>query len=36
MLSKKDRAKLASDAHDRTFPAGPVLTTEDQSGTTFG
>jgi CRP-like cAMP-binding protein len=36
MLSRKELARLASEAHDRTFPAGAMLTTEDQGGTTFG
>jgi len=36
MLSKKDLAKLAINAHDRTFSAGAVLTDEDQTGVTFG
>lgn len=36
MLSKKDLANLARNAHERTFPAGHVLTDEDQSGVTFG
>ena len=36
MLSKKDLANLARNAHDRTFPAGAALTDEDQSGVTFG
>jgi CRP/FNR family transcriptional regulator, cyclic AMP receptor protein len=36
MLSKKQLAKLASEAHDRTFPAGAVLTDEDRAGTSFG
>ena len=36
MLSKKDLAKLASNAHDRTFPAGTVLTEQDDTGATFG
>jgi CRP/FNR family transcriptional regulator, cyclic AMP receptor protein len=36
MLSKKDLAKLADNAHDRTFPAGAVLTEEEETGVTFG
>ena len=36
MLSKKDLANLARNAHERTFPAGTALTDEDQSGVTFG
>jgi CRP-like cAMP-binding protein len=36
MLSKKDLANLARNAHDRTFPAGKVLTEEQESGVTFG
>ena len=36
MLPKKELARLAREAHDRTFPAGAVLTTEEQSGATFG
>jgi CRP/FNR family transcriptional regulator, cyclic AMP receptor protein len=36
MLSKKDLAGLASNAHERTFAAGTVLTNEDESGVTFG
>ena len=28
MLSKKDLERLASQAHDRTFPAGTVLSEE--------
>ena len=36
MLSKKDLDWLAHQAHDRTFPAGAVLTEEGQSGATFG
>ena len=36
MLSKRELARLANDAHDRTFPAGTVLTEEDQTGATFG
>jgi CRP/FNR family transcriptional regulator, cyclic AMP receptor protein len=36
MLSKKQLAELASEAHDRTFPAGTVITDEDRAGTSFG
>jgi len=36
MLSKKDLANLARNAHDRTFPTGAVLTEEQESGVTFG
>jgi len=36
MLSKKDLANLARNAHERTFPAGAALTDEDESGVTFG
>jgi CRP/FNR family cyclic AMP-dependent transcriptional regulator len=36
MLPKKELAKLASDANERTFPAGAVMTAEDQSGVSFG
>ena len=37
MLPKKELARLASQAHDRTFPAGTVLTAEEEeAGTTFG
>jgi CRP/FNR family cyclic AMP-dependent transcriptional regulator len=36
MLSKKDLARLANNAHDRTFPAGAVLTEQDETGVTFG
>src|SRR5215469_181121 len=36
MLSKKDLDNLTREAHDRTFPAGAVLTEEDKSGVTFG
>jgi CRP-like cAMP-binding protein len=37
MLPKKDLARLARHAHDRTFPAGAALTIEEeQSGATFG
>jgi CRP-like cAMP-binding protein len=36
MLSKKDLARLANNAHDRTFPPGAVLTEQDETGVTFG
>lgn len=36
MLSKKDLDRLAKDGHQRTFPAGTVLTDQDESGVTFG
>jgi CRP/FNR family transcriptional regulator, cyclic AMP receptor protein len=36
MLPKKELAGLASQAHDRTFPAGTVLTAEEEGGATFG
>jgi len=36
MLPKKELAKLARDAHDRTFAAGTVLTVEDETGVSFG
>lgn len=36
MLPKKELAGLASAAHDRTFPAGAVLTAETETGATFG
>ena len=36
MLPKKELATLAREAHDRTFPAGTVLTDEDKVGMTFG
>jgi len=36
MLSKRDLARLANNAHDRTFPAGTVLTEQDEIGVTFG
>lgn len=35
MLSKRDLEKLAREAHDRTFPAGTVLTEQDEFGTIF-
>ena len=36
MLSKKDVARLAGNAADRTFPAGAVLTDEEEVGVSFG
>jgi CRP/FNR family transcriptional regulator, cyclic AMP receptor protein len=36
MLSKRELAKLATNAHDRTFPAGTVVTEQEQTGVTFG
>jgi CRP/FNR family transcriptional regulator, cyclic AMP receptor protein len=36
MLSKKELSRLARNAHDRTFPAGAVLTEQDETGVTFG
>jgi len=36
MLSKRDLASLARNAHERSFPAGAVLTDEDETGATFG
>jgi CRP-like cAMP-binding protein len=36
MLPKKELAKLAREAHDRTFPAGAVLTDEQEVGVSFG
>jgi len=36
MLPKKELARLSGQAHDRTFPAGAVLTVEAEGGTTFG
>lgn len=36
MLPKKELARLAREAHDRTFPAGAVLAAEEEGGTTFG
>jgi CRP/FNR family transcriptional regulator, cyclic AMP receptor protein len=36
MLPKKEVAKLAREAHDQTFPAGAVLTAEEESSGTFG
>jgi len=36
MLSKRELARLANNAHERTFPAGAVLTEQDETGVTFG
>ena len=36
MLSKKDLARLANNAHDRTFPAGTVITEQGDTGVSFG
>jgi CRP/FNR family transcriptional regulator, cyclic AMP receptor protein len=36
MLPKKELAQLARNAHDRTFPAGAVLTAEKETGASFG
>jgi CRP/FNR family transcriptional regulator, cyclic AMP receptor protein len=36
MLSKKELTRLAKNAHERTFPAGAVLTEQDTTGVTFG
>lgn len=36
MLPKKELTRLAREANDRTFPAGAVLTAEEQGGATFG
>jgi CRP/FNR family transcriptional regulator, cyclic AMP receptor protein len=36
MLSNTELASLAKDAHDRTFPAGAVITEQDETGVTFG
>ena len=36
MLSKRDLARLANNAHDRTFPAGTVITEQEETGVTFG
>jgi CRP/FNR family transcriptional regulator, cyclic AMP receptor protein len=36
MLSKRELANLAKNAHDRTFPAGTVLTEQDETGAIFG
>ena len=35
-LPKKELDQLAREAHDRTFPAGTVLTDEAETGVTFG
>ena len=35
VLSKRELDKLSKDVHDRTFPAGTVLTEEDAFGTIF-
>ena len=36
MLPKKELAKLARQARDRTFPAGTALTAEDEGAASFG
>ena len=36
MLPKKELAKLARNAHDRTFPAGAILTDEQETAVSFG
>jgi len=36
MLSKRQLANLAHNAHERKFPPGTVLTDEDEAGVTFG
>ena len=36
MLSKKDLERLANQAHERTFPAGTVVSEEGETGLTFG
>ena len=36
MLPQKELANLAREAHDRTFPAGTVLTDEQETGVSFG
>jgi CRP/FNR family transcriptional regulator, cyclic AMP receptor protein len=36
MLSKRQVAGLARNAHERKFPPGTVLTDEDEVGVTFG
>ena len=36
MLPKKELDKLVREAHERTFPAGTVLTDEEKTGVTFG
>lgn len=35
MVPKRELEKLVRDVHDRTFPAGTVLTEEDEYGTIF-
>jgi CRP/FNR family cyclic AMP-dependent transcriptional regulator len=35
MVSKRELEKLAREVHDRTFPAGTVLTGENEYGTIF-
>jgi len=35
MLSKREIARLARDVHDRTFPAGSVLSEQEGFGTIF-
>lgn len=35
MLSTRELEKLARECHDRTFPAGTILTEEDEFGTIF-
>ena len=36
MLPEKELARLAHEGHDRTFPAGAVLTVEGETGVGFG
>jgi len=36
MLPKKELGNLVREANDRTFPAGAVVTEENQTGVTFG
>jgi CRP/FNR family transcriptional regulator, cyclic AMP receptor protein len=36
MLPKKDLAELVNNARERTFPAGTVLTAEQETGASFG
>jgi CRP/FNR family transcriptional regulator, cyclic AMP receptor protein len=36
MLSNKELSRLANNAHERVFPAGAVLTEQDETGVTFG
>jgi CRP/FNR family transcriptional regulator, cyclic AMP receptor protein len=36
MLSKRELSSLTKSAHERTFPAGTVLTEQDETGVTFG